>query len=128
MDDVSERVGRRVRADFPHHVPQVTEALARLTSDVFPKEARDSVYIERIQVAALVLSQGHLGRLDEAVSLGRTDWRDLLVAAGLADEGWQELVESELVVDPAPTPGSLALRNPKGSGQAPEPSRRVGAA
>ncbi|MER7541512.1 hypothetical protein [Actinomadura sp.] len=102
MVDVSERVRRRVRADFPHHVPQVTEALAGLTSDVFRGEPRDSIHVERIQVAALVLARGHLGELDEAISLGRTDWRDLLVAAGLADEGWQELVENELAVDPAP--------------------------
>lgn len=28
--------------------------------------------------------------------LGRKDWRDLLVAADLAYEGWQEQVEAEL--------------------------------
>jgi hypothetical protein len=100
--DVSERIRRRVGADFSHHVPRVTAALAELTSDVFEREPRDSIYIERIQVAALILAQGHLGKLDEAVALGRRDWRDLLVAAGLGDEGWQELVETELLVEPAP--------------------------
>lgn len=102
MVEISERVRRRIGADFPHHVPQVAEALAELTSDIFKGEARDSIYIERIQVAALILAHGHLGELGEAVALGHRDWRDLLVAAGLGNEGWQELVENELLVEPAP--------------------------
>ncbi|CND58981.1 Uncharacterised protein [Mycobacterium tuberculosis] len=100
--EISERVRRRIRADFPHHVPRVAEALAELTSGVFEGEARDSIHIERIQVAALIMARGHLGELDEAVALGHRDWRDLLVAAGLGDEGWEELVENELLVEPAP--------------------------
>ena len=91
---------RRVRADFPHHADEVIASLAGLTYRVFPDEARDSIYIERIQVAALIVAQQDLRRLDDAVRLGLTDWRDLLVGAGLADEGWKELVNAELT-----TPG-----------------------
>jgi hypothetical protein len=79
----------------------VTAALAELTREVFPGEARDSVAIERIQLAALLLAQGDLRKLDDAVALGRRDWRDLLVAGGLADEGWQERVAAELEPPPA---------------------------
>lgn len=100
MDEVSERVRRRVRRDFPHQDEQVIEALAGLTVREFPKEPRDSIALERIQVAALVLARGDLPKLDEAVVLGHKDWRDLLVAAGLADEGWRERVDAEL------TPGT----------------------
>lgn len=96
MADISGRVRRRAEADFPHHADRVTEALAGLTAGVFADLARDSIHVERIQVAALVLARGDLRELDEAVALGRTDWRDLLVAAGLGDEGWEALVEEEL--------------------------------
>ncbi|NNE24098.1 MAG: hypothetical protein HKN11_15955 [Rhizobiales bacterium] len=39
---------------------------------------------ERIQCAALKLSQGRLDKLYDAIALAQTDWRDLLVAAGFA--------------------------------------------
>lgn len=52
-------------------------------------------------MAALIVAGKDLRRLDEAVALGRTDWRDLLVAAGLADEGWQDLLATELAPVPA---------------------------
>lgn len=42
--------------------------------------------IERIQLAALRLSAGRLGGLNKAVELAALDWRDLLVAAGFADD------------------------------------------
>jgi hypothetical protein len=41
---------------------------------------------ERLRFAALRLSHGDLRALDDAVTLGRTDWRDLLVAADFADD------------------------------------------
>jgi hypothetical protein len=98
---ISERVQHRVRVDFPHHPNLVIAALCELTHGVFPGEARESVAVERIQVAALLLAQGDLRRLDDAMVLGHTDWRDLLVSAGLADEGWQARVEAELAPAPA---------------------------
>jgi hypothetical protein len=36
-------------------------------------------------VAALQLSGGDRAKLDAAIQLAKTDWRDLLVAAGFAD-------------------------------------------
>jgi hypothetical protein len=101
MVEVSERVRHRVRRDFPHQADRVIESLAGLTEGVLPGEPRDSVAIERIQVAALVVARGDLRRLKGAVALGRTDWRDLLVSAGLADEDWQDLVAVELAPPPA---------------------------
>jgi hypothetical protein len=100
--EVSERVRRRVGVDFPDQVDQVVGALARLTDEVLPREDCFSAAVERIQVAVLIVAQRHLGKLDEAVALGRMDWRDLLVAACLADDGWEQLVETELASAPAP--------------------------
>ena len=38
--------------------------------------------LERIRLAVLKLSGGDLARLRDAIALARTDWRDVLVAAG----------------------------------------------
>jgi hypothetical protein len=42
--------------------------------------------LERVRFAALRVSGGRLDRLAIAVELAQTDWRDLLVAAGFADD------------------------------------------
>ncbi len=49
---------------------------------------------ERVQCAALKLSAGRMDRLYDAIALAQTDWRDLLVAAGFAEDprahkGWK---------------------------------------
>jgi hypothetical protein len=93
---ISERVQARVKVDFPDHTDQVVESLSRLAGGTFPGEAPESANTERIQLAALLLAQGHLRRLDGAVALGLTDWRDLLVAADLANEDWRDRVDVEL--------------------------------
>lgn len=47
---------------------------------------RWSMESERLLFAALRLSRGDLPALDQAITLGQTDFRDLLVAADLADD------------------------------------------
>ena len=42
--------------------------------------------MERIRFAALKLSGGNLNRLQKAVQFAKKDWRDLLIAAGFADD------------------------------------------
>ena len=42
--------------------------------------------LERIRFAALKLSNGDLSRLQEAAKVAGEDWRDVLVAAGFADD------------------------------------------
>jgi hypothetical protein len=42
--------------------------------------------LERIRFAALKLSNGTIDGLRDAIELAQTDWRDLLVAAGFADD------------------------------------------
>jgi len=46
----------------------------------------DEKGLERVRFAALKLSGGDLGRLREAVKLAKTDWRDLLMAAGFGED------------------------------------------
>jgi len=45
----------------------------------------DEFKLERFRFAALKLSEGQLNKLDRAVAIAKRDWRDLLVAAGFAN-------------------------------------------
>jgi hypothetical protein len=50
---------------------------------------------ERVQCAALKQSEGRVEKLYDAIALAQTDWRDLLVCAGfaedpLANKDWRE--------------------------------------
>lgn len=42
--------------------------------------------LERVRFGVLKLSDGDLDQLLEAIQLAQTDWRDLLVAAGFAND------------------------------------------
>jgi hypothetical protein len=46
----------------------------------------DEFKLERFRFAALKLSDGDLEKLRSAVALAKVDWRDLLVAAGFAND------------------------------------------
>src|SRR5262249_23491957 len=59
---------------------------------------------ERLRFAALRLSHGDLRALDEAIALGRTDWRDLLMAADFgydtqAHERWVPRRLTPILID-----------------------------
>lgn len=43
-------------------------------------------FFERVQCAALKLSEGQMDKLYDAIALAQTDWRDLLVCAGFAED------------------------------------------
>ncbi len=52
-------------------------------------------FFVRVQCAALKLSEGRIDKLYDAIALAQTDWRDLLVSAGFAEdtqahEDWKE--------------------------------------
>jgi len=46
----------------------------------------DEVKLEWFRFAALKLSDGRLDKLDRAIALAKTDWRDLLVDADFAND------------------------------------------
>ena len=94
--------------------PPLSEATVRRLNAVFDVELREEaarvledeggnklVYennqtpeeMERLRYAALKVSNGSIEKLKEAIELGQTDWRDLLVAADFhldseAHESW----------------------------------------
>jgi len=49
---------------------------------------------ERIHLAVLHLSGGDLRVFDQAIRGGMIDWRDTLVAAGLGDADWPDVLRS----------------------------------
>jgi hypothetical protein len=51
---------------------------------------------ERIQASLVLSSHGDWPRFLSAVTLFRTDWRDVLVSGGLANEDWPQRLDAEL--------------------------------
>lgn len=95
---VSPRLLLRIKADFPHHHDVVVDRIQEL--GVLLDDSQQSH--ERILAAVVRLAVGRLDRLDWALELAGTDWRDLLVAAGLADADWPARLSAWLG-PPAPT-------------------------
>lgn len=96
MADSQPRLERRVRLDFrePGSSASVLELLAEL-----PRRAgydHEMLASERVQAGVVLLADGDIGRLHQAIELASADWRDLLVAAGLADDDWRARLDLEL--------------------------------
>ena len=51
---------------------------------------------ERLTAALVLAAGGSLEGIDAAFELAEQDWRDLLVAGGLAHEDWPELLDLRL--------------------------------
>ncbi|WP_114201728.1 DUF3592 domain-containing protein [Janibacter anophelis] len=83
-DELSDRVGRRLRRDFGSRAERLGRQIV---------EATDS---EREQAAVLLLADGDEYGLAAALRLARRDRRDLLVAADLADDRWPSRLDHEL--------------------------------
>ncbi|HEY2795449.1 MAG TPA: hypothetical protein VGJ28_24015 [Micromonosporaceae bacterium] len=90
---ITVRLDARVRRDFPDSSESqaVRAILDELIADLGPDGES-----ERIPAAVLVLADGDSNRFLEAVALARLDWRDVLVASGLADADWADRLDAEL--------------------------------
>jgi len=86
MPGVSDRLRRRIEHDFP--APGSATSVAAMVAAVSESE--------RVQAAVVFCARGHLGRLRDACQLASSDWRDVLVGAGLADEDWRSRLDTEL--------------------------------
>ncbi len=66
---------------------EVTHVLLEDCGAALPYTDNESPeFFARVQCAALKLSEGRLEKLYDAVALAQTDWRDLLVSAGFAED------------------------------------------
>ncbi|HEV2343083.1 MAG TPA: hypothetical protein VGS97_03250 [Actinocrinis sp.] len=90
------RLERRIRRDFPApgSAHGIITALDRLPDEAGYGE--EHFRTERIRAAIVLLADGDLSRFRDAVELAKTDWRDLLVAAGLAHADWPSLLDEAL--------------------------------
>lgn len=88
MLPLSNETLERIRSLFPKSVwARVVKMMEDECGNNLPFcEDSDEFSIERIRFAALKLSEGTIEGLVDAVVLAQTDWRDLLVAAGFADD------------------------------------------
>jgi hypothetical protein len=84
---VSPETDRRIALLFPvEEQDLVRMVLAEECGNNLPfLEKLDDIQLERFRFAVLRLSDGKLDKLARAVALAREDWRDLLVAAGFAE-------------------------------------------
>ncbi len=79
----------------PEERDEVTHLLQEDCTTALPLTDNASAeFFERVQCAALRLSEGRMDKLYDAIALGQTDWRDLLVVAGFAEDpqehkGWK---------------------------------------
>lgn len=85
---LTPRLVRRVRSDFPDTADDVLELLTRVDSG--------NQHRERVVASVVLSASSDADALVEAVELSRTDWRDVLVNGGLADEGWQDRLDQIL--------------------------------
>ena len=88
MAAISSETQRRVDILFRQEDrAEAARLLAEQCSNNLPfLENLDEKGLERFQFAALKLSGGDLPELRTAIELAKTDWRDLLMAAGFGED------------------------------------------
>ncbi|WP_330461556.1 hypothetical protein OIB37_34610 [Streptomyces sp. NBC_00820] len=93
-EPITDRLRARIGRDFPDAgaARGVEGALRKLAGEL--ESSLQSP--ERLLTAALVIAAGDVDKFRSAVRLAREDWRDLLVAGGLANEDWPAVLEEEL--------------------------------
>lgn len=84
---LSPETERRIEVLFPESQrAEVAELLLKHCGQKLPfLEKLDEFQLERYRFAALKLSAGSIDRLREAIGLAKSDWRDLLIAAGFGE-------------------------------------------
>jgi hypothetical protein len=86
---ITPRIERYVRERFT--APDADRALGILRHWRISYE--DEPPTERLTAAAVLAADGTRTGLDGALRLAEADWRDLLVAAGLAHAGWEAVLD-----------------------------------
>lgn len=88
----SDPLSHALRAKLTQMFPpdQVDAAVALLEAECGKNlpliSAQGALGIERVRCAVLLMSEGSLEKLNAAVRLANDDWRDVLVAAGFAND------------------------------------------
>ncbi|MET9590859.1 hypothetical protein ABZY45_07795 [Streptomyces sp. NPDC006516] len=97
MIEITERLQRRIRRDFPDaKVAEEVESSLRLMVWKLGPDGMMGVGQERLMAAVVMYARGDVRQLRETASLERIDWRDLLVATRLADRDFPQYLDQEL--------------------------------
>jgi hypothetical protein len=92
MADVTARLRKRIDRDFPAGTAdEVARSLAGLPAEAFGRQDQ-----ERVMAAVILASDGQWERFRAELRLVTVDWRDVMVAGGLADADWPVRLEIEL--------------------------------
>ena len=91
MPPLTARLCRRIERDFPERGRSAE--VMRLVSGWSPDGWK--VDIERVQAAIVLLAGGRIDGLLAAMEDARTDWRDVLVAADLAQADWPDRIAEQ---------------------------------
>jgi len=88
--NVTPRIARFVEANFDD-AALVLDALRD-----WKISYEDELPGERLTAAVVLFADGSLEGVDEAFALAETDWRDLLVAAGVAHADYEDVLRRRL--------------------------------
>jgi hypothetical protein len=98
MAELTPRLSERIRRDFPAGTAdEVAGYLASVAGEAFGGQDP-----ERVQAAIVLASVGQWDRFLSVFRLLQLDWRDVLVAGGLANADWPARLDAEL---PDPSTG-----------------------
>ncbi len=88
---LEESVIREVEKSFsPEHVSDVC---TKLKETALPME--NSAPPPRVHIAVIWLSKGDLEKFNYEIEGAACDWRDTLMAAGLGNENWQDILKNK---------------------------------
>ncbi|CAN7459991.1 hypothetical protein [Knoellia sp. LjRoot47] len=91
MVELTPRLRRRLEADFGTAARDMADEL-----EVLPESIDSGQDPERIQAAVLLGARGSVRGFAEMVALARTDWRDVLVSAGLEHDDYARVLRRRL--------------------------------
>jgi hypothetical protein len=97
MAEMSDRLRRRISRDYDEgSAAELYRRLADVPEGLPLGEKQDP---ERMQAAAVVGHDGSWASVERRIRTLHRDWRDALVAAGLAQPDWRTRLDAELGPD-----------------------------
>jgi hypothetical protein len=92
------RLATKIADDFGSHAGDVIEWLTGLAPEAYGRQD-----VERVQAAMVLAAAGDWRRFTAMARLLRVDWRDVLVAGGLANADWPERLDQHLAASEGDT-------------------------
>ncbi|MFJ8231884.1 hypothetical protein ACIQ9E_18290 [Streptomyces sp. NPDC094448] len=91
---ITARITSKILQQYGDEADAVASLLEEVELEVFHRPAE-----ERFTAAVLILADGSVGKLLDALRLMEMDWRDLLIAADVAQADWSSVLNDFFGVD-----------------------------